>query len=172
MRLIKKYDLMFLGDRLVDMEGQVITPARLVHEVNELVETRALLDFIAANSTKIEMSTENVVYRPVKLKEPHFTSHLTAITPLLDEDKAAAAARAVEFLDMQVVKSIDAHLDRYPTLAKFLVNDYIEVADDISTQKFRIDPFSLTSEWAFDIVREYHDPAVTKLLNLVKIDFS
>lgn len=172
MKLIKKSALQFVGGRLITSDGEVVSPARLVEEVNELAELRQLVDFIKANAAKIDSSREPVIFKVERPTAPAMTTSRVVATPLNDEAEAAAKARAEEFLDAQNVKDIDGHLARYSELAKFFAQDYIEVVGNYSTTPMLIDPLLLTKEQVVELIEEYREPDVFRLSKLVRIDFS
>jgi hypothetical protein len=171
-KLIKKSDLTFLGGRLVDLDDNVVASARLVHEVNEIAEIQELLAFVKENATKIKAADKPLVFKPTRSEPAHFSSSKVAATPLLDADKADAVAKAEEFLDMRTVEDIGQHLLRYPAVARFLDENYIEVTGDVSSATFLIDPLKLSVDDVVSAIEEYHDPATSKLIGLVRIDFS
>jgi hypothetical protein len=175
MKLITKADLSMHDGLLLGPDNSVLSCPDLVDEVNELVDLAELITFVKTNASAIEAKADGfaVKFTPTKAKRAVITSgEDKPATPLKEEAEAAAVARANEFLDVQKFDDIEQNLERYTNIAQFLDKDYILVdseGDDYCLTRFKTSPLLLTEAFVIATVKEYHEPAIRKLISNVVI---
>jgi hypothetical protein len=174
MKLIMKADLSMHDGLVLDKDGNVLCLLDLVDEVNEIIDLAELITFVKDNATAIEMKADGkfIKFTPAQTKAPIITSVDTKpTTPLTDEAQANATAIAEEFLNVRQYDDVNEHLKRYINIASFLDKDYILVdeGDGYCVIRFKTDLLVLTEDFVIATVKEYHDPAIRKLISGVVI---
>jgi hypothetical protein len=170
MKLIMKADLSMHDGLILDKDNNVLCLPALVDEVNELVDLVELIAFVKKNEPAIQLAAQAdkfVTFTPTESEKPVITSADTApATPLTDEAKAAAEAIANEYLDVRKHDDVNADLKRYSSIASFLDKDYILIdeGDCYNVVRLKMDPLKLTEKFVVSTIKEYHDPAIRKLL--------